>query len=95
MIEGPEPDPYLILTDPESGGPKTYGSAGSAALVFSALIEGALRSFQEWIAEDIQNISLSKIFQMAPFLRHSIPDVIFFFAWLTKFSSGPSTQYSC
>jgi hypothetical protein len=59
----------------------------------SALIEGALRSFQEWIAEDIQNISVSKIFQMAPFLRHSIPDVIFFFAWLTKFSSGPSTLY--
>jgi hypothetical protein len=67
---------------------KTYGSSESVTLVFSALIEGALRSFQEWIAEDIQNISVSKIFQMAPFLRHSIPDVIFFFAWLTKFSSG-------
>jgi hypothetical protein len=77
-----------------SSGSGSAGS-GSATLVFSALIEGALRSFQEWIAEDIQNISVSKIFQMAPFLRHSIPDVIFFFAWLTKFSSGRSSLYSC
>jgi hypothetical protein len=59
----------------------------------AALIEGAQRSFQEWIAEDIQNISVSKIFQMAPFLRHSIADVIFFYAWLTKFSSGKLNSF--
>jgi hypothetical protein len=27
----PKPDPYLVLTDPDPGGPKTYGS-GSATL---------------------------------------------------------------
>ncbi len=31
MIEGPDPDPYLVLTDPDLGGPKTYGP-GSATL---------------------------------------------------------------
>jgi len=53
-----------------------------------ALVEGALRSFNEWIMEDIQKISCSRIFEMAPFVRHSVGDVIFFHAWLTKFCSG-------
>jgi hypothetical protein len=32
MIEGSGADPYLVLTDPDPGGTKTYGS-GSAAQV--------------------------------------------------------------
>ena len=51
-------------------------------------MEGALRSFNEWIMEDIQKISCSRIFEMAPFVRHSVGDVIFFHALLTKFCSG-------
>jgi hypothetical protein len=37
----PDSDPYLVLTDPDPGGPKTYGSygfeSGSATLVVASL----------------------------------------------------------
>ncbi len=38
MIEGPDPDPYLRLVDPDPGRPKTCGSgSGSATLVCGKL----------------------------------------------------------
>ncbi len=36
---GKDPDPYLWLTDPEPGGPKTYGASGSGTLVSSIFLE--------------------------------------------------------
>jgi len=53
-----------------------------------ALVEGAQKNFSEWILEDIDDISCSRVFEMAPRLRHSIADVVFFHAWLTKFCAG-------
>lgn len=52
------------------------------------MLEPALGSFQDWLQEDVSNISCSHVFRMAPFLRHSIVDVVFFAAWLTQLSAG-------
>jgi hypothetical protein len=39
MKEGSDPGPYLKLTDPDPGGPKTYGSykSGSATLLIATV----------------------------------------------------------
>jgi len=63
--------------------------------VILTLLEGADKSFLEWILEDIENISCGKIFEMAPFVRHSIADVVFFHAWLKKMSFGTSEAIDC
>ena len=60
--------------------------------LYNLCIKGAEQSFLNWIMEDIDKISCGNIFKMAPFFRHSIADVVFFHAWLTKFSAG--TQVS-
>ncbi len=43
MVEDPEPDPYLWLTDPDPDSPKTYGSCGSGSACgsgFATLLSG-------------------------------------------------------
>eukprot|EP00088_Acartia_fossae_P047886 TRINITY_DN5204_c0_g1_i4.p1 TRINITY_DN5204_c0_g1~~TRINITY_DN5204_c0_g1_i4.p1 ORF type:complete len:479 (-),score=98.43 TRINITY_DN5204_c0_g1_i4:306-1694(-) len=56
--------------------------------VILTLGEAAHQAFVDWIYEDVEKISCGNVFKMAPFVRHSIADVVFFHAWLTRFSSG-------
>ena len=53
-----------------------------------SMLEGAQRNFEDWLMEDVANISCSNVFKLAPFVRHSIGDVVFFYAWLTQLSAG-------
>jgi len=62
-------------------------SAEKSSMILD-MLEPALGSFQDWLQEDVSNISCSHVFRMAPFLRHSIVDVVFFAAWLTQLSAG-------
>ncbi len=53
----PEPDPYLVLMDPDPdlGGPKTYGSCGSGS---ASLLTGTLSIFPTYhIYEFVEKLS--------------------------------------
>jgi hypothetical protein len=52
-IQGPDSDPYLILMDPDPdpGGPKTYGSSGSAKLVITLSFSFHQELGEQWVKE--------------------------------------------
>ncbi len=53
----PDPDPYLVLMDPDPGSPKTYGSCGSG----SATQKGAQRKLITIIYPHIEEVEIIPI----------------------------------
>jgi len=46
-----DPDPYLVLQDPDAGGPKTYGS-GSATLVVATMFKNTYKTSQSLLVPE-------------------------------------------
>lgn len=53
-----------------------------------ALVDSARINFETWISENINNVRSINTFKLMPFVRHSLVEIIFFQAWLIKFTNG-------
>jgi len=53
-----------------------------------ALVDAAKCNLENWIGEKLIEVKSINFFKLAPFVKHSLVEIIFFYAWLVKFTSG-------
>jgi len=53
-----------------------------------ALVDSCKLKLEDWIFKNIEDIKPINFFKVAPFVKHSFTEIVFFYAWLIKFTSG-------
>jgi len=48
----------------------------------------AKQGLEKWISEKLDDVKNINFFKLSPFVKHSLVEIIFFYAWLVKFTSG-------
>jgi len=53
-----------------------------------AQVDGARTCLQDWLGTRMDQVTKVNVFKTAPFVRHLLCEVVFFYGWLLRFSSG-------